>query len=250
MRRALLLAALAISSCFACGCAAKYAKYVKGVDKTVCEVWIYSMPQGARLYFNGHYVGRTPYKYTAINEGDSSAHFIAADLSEIVARRRGYDDEVETITIANCYKKLSLENEGTIEQVKKYKGNLTLYLDEKEVAAEKEHGNVVISTVPEGPDAEIYINDSLIGNGKTSLLKLPAGSYVLKIKKPGYKQYARIISVLADNDLTITARLEKASGEDDTVSTIVEAEEVDLSPAGEESEIDEDEIPGTLGGKE
>lgn len=249
MRRALLWG-LAIFACAACGCAAKYAKYVKGVDKTVCEVWIYSMPQGARLYFNGHYVGRTPYKYTAVNEGDSSAHFIAADLSEIVARKRGYDDEVETVTIANCYKKLSLENEGVIDQLKKYKGDVTLYLDEKEVAAEREHGNVIIAAVPEEPDAEIYINDSLIGNGKTSLLKLPEGSYVLKIKKPGYKQYARIISVLADNDLTITARLEKASGEEGAPSAVVETEAVDLSPAGKESEIEEDEVPGTLGGKE
>jgi hypothetical protein len=223
---------------------------MKGVDKTVCEVWVYSMPQGARLYFNGHYVGRTPYKYTAVNKGDSSAHFIAEDLSEIVARRRGYDDEVVTVTIANCYKKLSLENEGVIDQVKTYKGDITLYLDEKEVASEKEHGNVIIAAIPEELDAEIYINDSLIGNGKTSLLKLPAGSYVLKVKKPGYKQYARIISVLANNDLTITARLEKATGEDDTVSTVVETEEVDLSPAGEESEIEEDEVPGTVGGKE
>ena len=125
MRRALLWG-LTVSACLACGCTAKYAKYMKGVDKTVCEVWIYSMPQGARLYFNGHYVGRTPYKYTAVNEGDSSAHFVASDLAEIVARRRGYDDEVETITIANCYKKLSLENEGVIDQVKKYKGDITL----------------------------------------------------------------------------------------------------------------------------
>lgn len=249
MRRAILLG-LAMSACLACGCTSRYAKYTKGVDKTVCEVWVYSMPQGARLYFNGHYVGRTPYKYTAVNPGDSSAHFAASDLSEIVARRRGYDDEVETITVANCYKKLSLENQGVNDQVKKYRGEITLYLDEKEVAAEREHGNVVISTVPEEPDAEIYINDSLIGNGKTSLLKLPAGSYVLKIKKPGYKQYARIISVLADNDLTITARLEKADGEDSAPSAVVETEEVDLSPAGKESEIEEDEVPGTVGGKE
>lgn len=249
MKRAILWG-LAMSACWAFGCTAKYAKYMKGVDKTVCEVWIYSMPQGARLYFNGHYVGRTPYKYTAVNPGDSSAHFIASDLSEIVARRRGYDDEVETVTVANCYKKLSLENEGVIDQVKKYKGDITLYMDEKEVAVEKEHGNVVIAAVPEDQDAEIYVNDSLIGNGKTSLLKLPAGSYVLKIKKPGYKQYARIISVLADNDLTITARLEKADGKDNAPSSVVETEEVDLSPAGKESELEEDEVPGTLGGKE
>jgi hypothetical protein len=249
MKRVLLLG-LALSACLAYGCATKYATYAKGVDKTVCEVWVYSMPQGARLYFNSHYVGRTPYKYTAVNDGDSSAHFIASDLSEVVARRRGYDDEVVTITIANCYKKLSLENEGVIDQVKKYRGKITLYLDEKEVAAEKEHGNVIISVVPEEPDAEIYLNDSFIGNGKTSLLKLPAGSYVLKVKKPGYKQYARVISVLADNDLTITARLEEASEDEGTPSAMVEAEEVDLSPAGEESEIEEDEVPGTIGGKE
>ncbi len=246
MKRALLWA-LAIGACMILGCTAKY---LKGVNKTVCEVWIYSMPQGARLYFNGHYAGRTPFKYTVINEGDSSAHFIAADLGEITARKRGYDDEVETVTVANCYKKLSLENEGAADQVKKYKGNITLYLDQKEVAAEKEYGNVIIAAVPEEPDAEIYINDSLIGNGKTSLLKLPAGSYVLKIRKPGYKQYARVISVLADNDLTINAKLEKSEAEEGEAPVVLETEKVDLSPAGKEAELEEDEAPGTIGGKE
>jgi len=246
MKRALLWG-LAVGACMILSCTAKY---LKGVSKTVCEVWIYSMPQGARLYFNGHYAGRTPYKYTAVNQGDSSAHFIAADLAEIIARKRGYDDEIETVTLANCYKKLSLENEGVTDQVKKYRGNLTLYLDEKEIAAEKEYGNVIIAAVPEEPDAEIYINDSLIGNGKTSLLKLPAGSYVLKIRKPGYKQYARIISVLADNDLTINARLEKTSGESAGPAETIEAEKVDLSPSGKEAELEEDDVPGTVGGKE
>ena len=246
MKRAMLWG-LAFGACAIFGCTTKY---LKGVSKTVCEVWMYSMPQGARIYLNGHYVGRTPYKYTAVNEGDSSAHFIAADLSEIVARKRGYDDEVETVTVANCYKKLSLENEGVTDQVKKYKGAITLYLDEKELAAEKEYGNVIISAVPEEPDAEIYINDSLIGNGKTSLLKLAAGSYVLKIRKPGYKQYARVISVLADNDLTISAKLEKASGERAEAPATIEAEKVDLSPSGKEAELEEDQVPGTVGGKE
>jgi hypothetical protein len=247
MKRVLLWG-MAVGACMTCGCTARYAK--GGVSKTVCEVWIYSMPQGARIYFNGRYVGRTPYKYTAVNQGDSSAHFIAADLSEIVARKRGYDDEVEAVTVANCYKKLSLENEGVTAQVKKYRGNITLYLDQKEVQAEKEYGNVVIAAVPEEPDAEIYLNDTLIGNGKTSLLKLPAGSYVLKIKKPGYEQYARVISVLADNDLTINARLAKLSGEGAVASGTVETEALDLSPAGKEAELEEDQIPGTVGGKE
>jgi hypothetical protein len=246
MKRALLWG-LAVGACMILSCTARY---LKGVSKTLCEVWIYSMPQGARLYFNGHYAGRTPYKYTAINQGDSSAHFIAADLSEIIARKRGYDDEIETVTVANCYKKLSLENEGVTDQVKRYRGNLTLYLDEKEIAAEKEYGNVIIAAVPEEPDAEIYINDSLIGNGKTSLLKLPAGSYVLKIRKPGYKQYARVISVLADNDLTINAKLEKSPAEGVEAPAVIETEKVDLSPAGKEAELEEDQVPGTVGGKE
>jgi len=246
MKQAILWG-LAFGACMIFGCTAKY---MKGVSRTVCEVWIYSMPQGARIYLNGHYVGRTPYKYTAVNEGDSSAHFIAADLSEITARKRGYDDEIEAVTVANCYKKLSLENEGVTDQLKRYKGGITLYLDEKEIAAEKEYGNVIIAAVPEEPDAEIYINDSLIGNGKTSLLKLPAGSYVLKIRKPGYRQYARVISVLADNDLTISAKLEKTSGESAEAPATIETERVDLSPAGKEAELQEDEVPGTVGGKE
>jgi hypothetical protein len=246
MKRAMLWG-LAFGACAILGCTARY---LKGASKTVCEVWIYSMPQGGRIYLNGHYVGRTPYKYTAVNEGDSSAHFIAADLSEVTVRKRGYDDEVEAVTVANCYKKLTLENEGVTDQVKRYKGDITLYLDEKEVAAEKEYGNLIIAAVPEEPDADIYINDSLIGNGKTSLLKLPAGSYVLKIRKPGYKQYARVISVLADNDLTISAMLEKASGESAEAAATIETEKVDLSPAGEEAELEEDQVPGTVGGKE
>jgi len=245
MKRAFMIG-LALLAPLAAGCTAKY---LKGVSTTTCAVWVHSMPEGALLYLNGNYVGRTPYKYTAFNEGDSSAHFIAPDLSEILARKRGYDDEVEAITVANCYRMLNIENAGVNDQVKVYKGNITLYMDERENIAEKEYGNVVIAAVPEEPDAEIYINDNLIGNGKTSLLKLPAGSYVLKIRKPGYKIYARVISVLADNDLTITAGLEKGSGAGTELSSAMQAEKVQLSRPGVEAELEEDSVPGTIGGK-
>jgi hypothetical protein len=245
MKRALVIG-LALMSPLAAGCTSKY---LKGIATTTCAIWIHTMPEGALLYLNGNYVGRTPYKYTAFNTGDSSAHFIAPDLSEIMVRKRGYDDEVQAVTVANCYKLLNIENAGVSEQVKAYKGNITLYMDERESLVEKEYGNIVIAAVPEQPDAEIYLNDSLIGNGKTALLKLPAGSYVLKVKKPGYKVYARVISVLADNDLTITAGLEKASGPGTEVSSEMQAEKVQLSPPGAESELEEDSVPGTIGGK-
>ncbi len=246
MKRAVLLI-LFLAICIVPSCARRYAK---PVSKTVCEVWIYSLPQGARLYLRGNYVGRTPYKYTSINDGDSSAHFIVRDLSEIVSRKRGYDDEVEVITVANCYKKLNIQNEGVLEQVKLYKGNITMYMDEKEAETKEEYGNLVIEAVPQDPNAEIYINDNFIGNGKTSLLKLPAGSYVLKVRKPGYKPYARIISVLADNDLEIKAILKKVTDEDDEMSVEIETDELELSPAGKETEIEEDAVPGTIGGKD
>ena len=244
MKRAFLIG-LAVLAALAEGCASRR---MGGVATTSCTVWIHSMPGGALLYLNGNYVGRTPYKYTAFNRGDSSAHFIVPDLAEILVRKRGYDDEAQAVTVANCYRLFSIENAGVREQVKSYTGNLTLYMDERESVVEREHGNVVIAALPEDPNAEIYLNDSLIGNGKTSLLKLPAGSYVLKIRKPGYKVYARVISVLADNDLTITARLEKAAEAGDEVSSALEAERLQLSPAGAESELEEDAVPGTVGG--
>lgn len=244
MKRATVVAC--VLACAACGCARRP---TLGVSKTVCEVNIYSMPQGARLYINGHYVGRTPYRYTAINEGDSSAHFIVKGLSEILARKQGYDDEVEVVTVVNCYKKLGIENKGVIDQVKRYDGTITLYLDEKEEVAERKFGNVLIAAIPEEPDAEIYLNDNLIGNGKTSLLKLPQGNYILKVRKPGYKPYSKVIGVLGDNDLTITAILEKAPAESAGAPGAIEEEQVTLSPAGKEAEIDEDEVPGTVGGK-
>lgn len=251
MKRATVVMA-ALVLCGACGC---MKKYMGGVSKTVCETWIYSSPHGARLYLNGRYVGRTPYKYTAINNGDSSAHFIARDLSDLTVRKRGYDDEVEVLTVANCYKKLNIENKGVEDQVKRYKGHTTFYMDEKEYYEKKGFGNVVIKAFPEDEDAEIYINDSLVGNGKTSLLKLPEGNYVLKVRKPGYKTYARIISVLSDNDITITANLVEVSeaggeGTPQIEAEEIEAEEIELTPAGEEAELEEDEIPGTIGGKE
>ncbi|MCX6355013.1 MAG: PEGA domain-containing protein [Candidatus Aureabacteria bacterium] len=229
--------------CALCGCTAKY---TQGISKTVCEIWINSMPQGSLLFLNGHFVGRTPYKYTGINDGDSSAHFVARDLSEIIGRKRGFDDEVESITVANCYNKLRIENEGVTEQVKHYTGGITLYLDTKEGFPEREYGNVSISAVPEDPDAEIYINGSLIGNGKTALLKLPAGSYILKVIKPGYKIYFRIISVLADNDVTINALLQKESGEAVGEGLFPATQAIELSPSGKEAEIEEDYVPGTV----
>lgn len=243
MKRALVFC-LAVAAVLPAACTSRY---LKGVTKTTCEVWIHSMPEGALLYLNGNYVGRTPYKYTAFNEGDSSAHFIAPGLSHIMARRRGYDDEVELVTVANCYKKLNISNEGMSGQVKTYKGDITLYMDERENVAEREYGNVVITADPADPDAEIYLNDHLIGNGKTALLKLPAGSYVLKVRKPGYRVYARVISVLADNDLTITAGLEK--GDAGAAPSLMDAEKVQLSRPGLESELEEDASPGTIGGR-
>lgn len=245
MKRAFVIGLALLVSC-AAGCTSRY---LRGVSKTACVVWIHSMPEGALLYLNGNYVGRTPHKYTAFNDGNSSAHFIAPDLSEIMVRKRGYDDEVQVVTVANCYKMLNIENSGVNEQIKTYAGNITLYMDERENFAEKEYGNVVIAAVPEDRDAEIYLNDNLIGNGKTPLLKLPAGSYVLKIRKPGYTPYARVISVLAENDLTITADLEKSSGTGDEAAAAMQAEKIQLSPAGAESELEEDAVPGTIGGK-
>jgi len=242
MKRAAMMGLLC-AVCAMCGCTARY---TKGISKTVCEVWINSMPQGALLFLNGHFVGRTPYKYTGINDGDSSAHFVARDLSEIIARKRGFDDEAEAITVANCYVKLSMENKGVTEQVKQYKGSITLYLDVKEGFPEKEYGNVSISALPEDPDVEIYINGSLIGNGKTALLKLAAGSYILKITKPGCKTYLRIISVLADNDITITALLQKESGEAVGEELLPATEAIELSPSGKEAEMEEDYTPGTI----
>ncbi|MCX6357577.1 MAG: PEGA domain-containing protein [Candidatus Aureabacteria bacterium] len=235
---------VAVAACLLCGCAFWHSGGIGGVSKTICEVWINSMPQGALLYLNGHYVGRTPYKYTVINEGDASAHFIARDLSEITCRKRGFDDEVEMITVENCYKKFSIQNEGVTEQVKRYKGFIALYLDVKEDFAEKEFGNLVITCNPQAADAEIYINDSLIGNGKTSLLKLPAGSYILRIRKAGYKLYSRVISVLADNDLTITANLERTdAGANEPAPAMTP--EVESSPPGRDVELEEDYTPGS-----
>jgi len=169
------------------------------------------------------------------------------DLSEIIARKQGHDDEVEVVTVANCYKKLNIENEGVHDQVKTYRGNITLYMDEKEGVADIKFGNVMITAVPEDPDAEIFLNDNLIGNGKTSLLKLPAGNYILKIRKPGYRPYIRVVGVLPDNDLTISATLEKGEGEEAAAQA---RETVELSPAGREAEIEEDAVPGTVGGKD
>jgi hypothetical protein len=246
MKRTILLI-VALASCMGFGCTHRY---TRGVSETLCEIWIYTLPQGARLYLNNHYVGRTPYKYTGINKGDSSAHFVVRDLSEIMVRKRGYDDEVKVVTLANCYRELNIENEGVREQVKRYRGSITLYMDEKEQEAKEEYGNIVIEAVPSDSDAEIYINDSLIGNGKTSLLKLPAGSYVLKVRKPGCKTYSRIISVLPDNDITVQAILEKLPPGEEEELEEGEAMGVELSPAEEEVEIEEDTVPGTLGGKE
>lgn len=248
MKRALFVI-MALSLCAAAGCAVKYGRMAKGVSRTVCEVWIYSFPQGARLYADDEYVGRTPYKYIAINEGDSSAHFIAQNVPELTVRKRGYYEEAQVITIANCYKKLNIKNEGVNDQVKTYKGHITLYLDEKEYYAKSRFGNIMIKVSPEDKEAEIYLNDSLIGNGKTSLLKLPEGSYVLKVRKPGYAPYARIISVLPDNDVTVTANLvELPEGHEEI--TMIEAEAIELTPAGLEAELEDDEMPGTVGGRE
>jgi hypothetical protein len=77
---------------------------------------------------------------------------------------------------------------------------------EKPTEAASGQGTLEIKSVPEGP--EIEINGAFVGNAPR-LRSLAPGEYAVRLKKKGYKDWERKVSVAAGETLTVTAEMEQ-----------------------------------------
>lgn len=64
---------------------------------------------------------------------------------------------------------------------------------------------VKIESTPDG--AEISLDSKLMGT-TPSTLRLPPGSYIVRLSKPGFKNWVKVVSVVSDGMTTVRATLE------------------------------------------
>jgi hypothetical protein len=65
-------------------------------------------------------------------------------------------------------------------------------------------------SVNSNPDeAEVYLDNSFIGNTPTTL-KLNPGKHTIMVKQAGYKEWSREVSAESGSEAHVTATLEKA----------------------------------------
>ncbi len=179
-------------------------------EKTFVSVLIGSEPAGASLYLNDKLVGTTPYRLERTAEGYEAAYFIAQTMSEMVFLREGYHRTTKIITRKNCYEELHLEvqldpSPGVLE----HRGHIMVFLDEKEGAVPKDvaYGSLTIKSSPER--AEIFLNDNMVAMTPSVGLQLEAGPYNLRLILDGYEVWERNIEIIAENEIIMTALLEK-----------------------------------------
>lgn len=75
---------------------------------------------------------------------------------------------------------------------------------------EEETGMLTIESTP--AEAEIILDGTLIATTPALHLKLPSGHHSLRLRKTGYQDWVREVTVLGGNDLTLKATLEKSTG--------------------------------------
>jgi len=72
----------------------------------------------------------------------------------------------------------------------------------------KETGLLTIESDPD--TAEIYLDSRLVATTPAKRLRLSVGSHVIALKKAGFADWVRELTVLEDSDLTLKATLEKS----------------------------------------
>lgn len=134
---------------------------------------IESDPAGASVYLDGDLVGTTPYTAKSVTVGDH-----AVRLS-----KTGYADIGSTVTITPG---------GTTE------GQYTLSCN--------------VLTVDSNPSgASVFIDGELSGTTPSSIRAIPSGTYTVTLKKEGYADYSRTVTVRPGSEVSFSATL-KASG--------------------------------------
>jgi TPR repeat protein len=75
-------------------------------------------------------------------------------------------------------------------------------------AAPAAPGNGFVNVNASDDSCEIYVDGGFVGNAPARV-KLTAGTHVVQVKKPGYKDYRRQIQITEGSELTLRAVLEK-----------------------------------------
>jgi hypothetical protein len=65
-----------------------------------------------------------------------------------------------------------------------------------------------VQVVSEPDGADVYLDGSFVSSTPATL-ELPAGTYQVSVRLPGYREWQRELRVLAGSELTVRARLEK-----------------------------------------
>lgn len=90
-----------------------------------------------------------------------------------------------------------------------YAGFVVVFEDGKLAAVDRSGQPPAKATVRSEPDgADVYLGENFVG-ATPATLELPAGTYKVTVRLPGYKDWQREVQVLGGSELTLRARLEK-----------------------------------------
>lgn len=134
-------------------------------------IHLHSNPSGASVSVNGQYIGVSP---IAI-QGDPDTYHIVMSLA-------GYNDCSKDITVV-------ANQEATVTC------NMT---------QGQENGTLIVNSTPTG--AEVYLDQNYVGTTPYTD-SLPAGTYVIEIKKTGYNAFSVTKTIVSNQTTTVDANL-------------------------------------------
>ena len=135
------------------------------------KISVYSFPSGAKVFLDGgYYIGQTPLENRAISPGNHKITLVLLN----------YDKHAEDIYMSPGK-------------------SLNLFVNLAPI-----FGKVQLTSELEG--AMVYINDEYVGNAPL-VIDLGPGSYRLKLIKPNYQNWSKVIIVYPDQIVTIPAIL-------------------------------------------
>jgi len=158
-------------------------QYTLNKAVTTGTVSITSIPDGAKVYIDGNFVGTTPLTGYILSIGEHN----------IKATKDGYEDYNGTFTISaqDINKTISIALTKTVQSNTSYVVTT---------------GKLYVNSSPAG--ADIYLNGKLKGNTPQTFTLNP-GTYTVKISKDGYVPYTQTIEVKKSGSYTISKQLVK-----------------------------------------
>ena len=164
---------------------------------------ITSEPSGAKVYVNGTYKGVTP---LTLN--------LTPGTYTIKLSKEDHEDYTTTVT-------LSAEETKTIS-----------------ATLEPAYGFLSVDSTPS--DAEIYVDGSYVGTTPLEDYKLSPGEHEVKIKKDGYKEYTKTVTITAGEKKTLSTSLvplpPPTTGSTTTTTTTTTTSSTTTTPPASSSE--------------